>query len=73
MMSRSFYKCPNCGARGTMEKASQQKTKFSMSKAFIGTFLAGPLGMLVGGAMGNKKITYRCEECGFEIEPDTMV
>lgn len=72
-MATKYTKCPNCGARGSMEKASYQRTKFSIKKATIGSVVAGPLGMLVGGSLGNKKYTYRCNECGFVIEPETLV
>lgn len=73
MFNRPPRKCPGCGAKGTMVKASQQRTKFSASKAVVGTCIAGPLGLVVGGCIGNKKITYRCTECGFEKEPDTLL
>lgn len=73
MLNKAPRKCPSCGAKGTMVKSKQQRTKISVSKAVVGTCVAGPLGMLVGGLMGNKKFTYKCTECGFEKEPDTIV
>lgn len=73
MFNQPPRKCLNCGAKCTMVKASQQRTKFSLSKAIAGAFVAGPLGTLIGGLIGNKKITYKCTECGFEQEPDVLI
>lgn len=56
-----------------MEKVRCQRTKFSVKKAVVGSVIAGPAGMLVGGVMGNKKYTYKCSECGFVQEPDSLV
>lgn len=73
MYNKSPRKCPGCGAKDTMVKVRQQRTKFSPSKALAGSLIAGPLGTLVGGLLGNKRITYRCTECGFIQEPDKLV
>ena len=73
MANKAPSKCPSCGAKGTMVKAKLQRTKFSPSKALAGSLIAGPLGTLVGGLLGNKRITYRCTECGFIQEPDKLV
>ena len=72
-MANKFTKCPNCGERGTMEKSSYQRTKFSVKKATIGSLIGGPIGMLFGGCLGNKKYTYKCSKCGFEIQPEKLV
>lgn len=72
-MANKHTKCPNCGEKGTMKKARCQRTKFSVKKAAVGSLFGGPIGMLIGGALGNKKYTYRCSNCGFEQEPDSLV
>lgn len=73
MLKKTPYKCPSCGAKGTMVKARQQRTRFSISKAIVGACIAGPLGLAIGSCIGNIKTTYRCTECGFEKEPDTLL
>lgn len=73
MFKKCPHKCPNCGTVGTMMILKQQRTKFSVGKAIIGTCIAGPLGLVVGGCIGNKKLTYRCSACGFEKDPDTLI
>ena len=72
-MANKHTKCPNCGQRGSLEKIRCQRTKFSIQKAVVGSLVGGPIGMLIGGALGNKKYTYRCSECGFEQEPDSIL
>ena len=72
-MANQMTRCPNCGERGTMERASCQKTKFSIGKAVVGSFVAGPLGMFVGGMMGTRRYSYRCSQCGFEKLPDELL
>lgn len=73
-MSNIFHRrCPACGAKDTMVKASQQRTKFSVSKAIVGACIAGPVGLAIGGCIGNRKISYKCTECGFVQEPDTLI
>jgi len=42
----------------------------SAGKAVAGGLIAGPIGAVVGGAMGKKKITYACGKCGFSHEYD---
>ena len=73
MLQKTPRKCPGCGAKGTMVMIRQKRTKFSPSKAVAGAFIAGPLGTLVGGLIGNKENTYKCTECGFVQEPDKLL
>lgn len=68
-----YSRCPNCGAKGTMQRASCQRTKFSVKKAVVGSLIAGPLGTVTGGFIGDKKYSYRCNECGFIQKADTLV
>lgn len=39
MTNKAPGKCPSCGAKGTMVKARQQRTKFSPSKALAGSLI----------------------------------
>lgn len=66
-------KCPACGAKDSLVRSSQHRTKFSVSKAIVGACIAGSVGLAIGGCIGNRKITYRCTECGFIKEPDTLI
>lgn len=73
MSKKHPNKCPGCGAKGAMVKASQQRTRFNVSKTVVGACIAGPLGLAIGACIGNTKTTYRCMDCGFEKEPDTLL
>lgn len=62
----SFTTCTCCG-RGYMKKISERTGGFSGGKAVLGAVIAGPLG-LSAGALGKKKITYQCSNCGYIVE-----
>lgn len=58
--------CPSCHW-GTMRKIGERTGGFSGGKAALGVFIAGPVGV-AAGALGKKKITYKCDHCGYTIE-----
>ena len=58
--------CPVCKF-GTMMKVGERTGGFSVGKAAIGAVIAGPIG-LIGGALGKKKVTYKCSKCGYTKE-----
>lgn len=58
--------CPRC-ARGRLTPISERKGGFSGGKAVLGAVIAGPIG-LAAGALGKKKVTYVCNQCGYSIE-----
>lgn len=64
-------KCPVCGEEIKWIRVDESKKGFSVGKAAIGGLLLGPVG-LVGGALGKKKATYYCANCGFQHEYDTF-
>ena len=64
-------KCPVCGEEIKWIRVEESKKGFSVGKAAIGGLLLGPVG-LVGGALGKKKATYYCANCGFQHEYDTF-
>lgn len=66
-MSKAPKKCPVCGEVEKWKIVDTSKKGFSVGKAAVGVFLAGPLG-LVGGALGKKKSLYYCGNCGFNHE-----
>ena len=45
------------------------KAGFSKGKAAIGAVAFGPIG-LAAGALGKKKVTYYCSNCGFSRQYD---
>lgn len=55
--------CPSCGSSNWKNVGTDNKG-FSVGKAAAGAVLLGPVG-LVGGALGKKKVTYYCQNCGF--------
>ena len=59
--------CPICGEQKRWIEVDQSKKGFSVGKAAVGGLLLGPVGLL-GGALGKKKATYYCANCGFEHE-----
>lgn len=67
-MSRnlSFTQCPKC-TLGYMQSVGERTGGFSGGKALVGAVVAGPIG-LAAGALGKKKITYRCNRCGYSVE-----
>lgn len=58
--------CPKCKI-GIMNNIGTRTGGFSAGKAAIGAVVAGPLGV-AAGALGKKKITYKCNLCGYTIE-----
>ena len=62
----SFQPCPRCGI-GYLQAVGERTGGFSGGKAALGAILAGPIG-LAAGALGKKKVTYRCSRCGYTVE-----
>lgn len=60
-------KCPMCGETENWKLVDTSKKGFSVGKAAAGAVLLGPIG-LVGGALGKKKQSYYCGNCGFNHE-----
>ena len=58
--------CPKCGT-GTLFPVSERTGGFSGKKAVLGAVIAGPVGV-AAGALGKKKVTYKCGSCGYIIE-----
>ena len=58
--------CPRC-RKSYLIAVSERSGGFSGGKAVIGAVIAGPIG-LAAGALGKKKTTYRCANCGYSIE-----
>ena len=59
--------CPICGAQFFNGWGPEQtyKEPLSAGKAVVGGILAGPVGAVVGAAMGKKMVVYSCKKCGF--------
>lgn len=62
----NFEMCPNCHL-GYLSAVGERKGGFSAGKAAFGAIMLGPVG-LAAGALGKKKITYRCSRCGYTVE-----
>lgn len=62
----SFTRCPKC-AMGYLTALGERKGGFSGGKAALGVILTGPIG-LAAGALGKKKVTYCCNNCGYTVE-----
>lgn len=58
--------CPVC-RNGFMTKMGERTGGFSGGKAVVGAVIAGPIG-IAAGALGKKKITYQCSNCGYTME-----
>ena len=58
--------CPKCHL-GVLDACGERKGGFSTGKAALGAVIAGPIG-LAAGALGKKKIIYRCSRCGYTVE-----
>ena len=69
IMAHAPTKCPMCNNSVTWKKVDTSKKGFSVGKAAVGGVLLGPVGLL-GGALGKKKSTYYCGQCGFSHEYD---
>lgn len=62
----NYSTCPKCFL-GYMQAVGERTGGFSGGKAVVGAIIAGPIG-LAAGALGKKKITYRCNRCGYTVE-----
>lgn len=62
----NYTSCPKC-ARGYLQSVGERTGGFSGGKALVGAVLVGPIG-LAAGALGKKKTTYRCNQCGYTVE-----
>ena len=58
--------CPKC-KMGFLHSVSERTGGFSAGKAVLGAVIAGPIG-LAAGALGKKKTTYVCSNCGYAVE-----
>ena len=56
--------CPKCGSTSL----STNKKGFGFGKAAVGSFVAGPVG-LVGGTLGANKLVVTCLNCGHKFKP----
>lgn len=67
-MAQTFdgAKCPKCPF-GFLRAVGERTGGFSGKKAIFGAVVAGPIGV-AAGALGKKKVTYRCSICGYTIE-----
>lgn len=63
---RAGQTCPKCYL-GYLRTIGERKGGFSGGKAVVGVVLAGPIG-LAAGALGKKKVTLQCSNCGYTIE-----
>ena len=61
-----FKTCPKC-VIGYLTAVGESKGGFSGGKALVGAALVGPIG-LAAGALGRKKVIYRCNRCGYTVE-----
>lgn len=64
---RAPDKCPMCGEKEKWIMVDKDKKGFSVGKSAVGGLLFGPIG-LVGRALGKKRVTFCCGNCGFEHE-----
>ena len=60
--------CPNCGS----QQLTANKKGLSITKAALGGFLLGPVG-LAAGAIGKDKIRITCLKCGRIWEPGDLM
>lgn len=59
--------CPKCFKNNTIKPMGEKTGGFSGGKAVVGAVLLGPIG-IAAGALGKKKVTYQCTNCGYTIE-----
>lgn len=67
-MGKAPDKCPMCGEVDKWINVDETKKGFSAGKAAVGGILFGPLGLVVGGALGKKTKCFCCGKCGFQHE-----
>lgn len=63
--------CPMCHAsifEGWGAVSEPSRSGLSAGKAAVGGIIAGPVGAIVGAAMGKKTVTYHCRKCGWTEE-----
>ena len=58
--------CPKCYL-GMLQAVGERTGGFSGGKALLGAVIAGPIG-LASGALGKRKVLYRCNRCGYTVE-----
>lgn len=63
------FSCPMCGETHQWRYVGTDNQGFSKGKAALGAVALGPLG-LAAGALGKKKATYCCGNCGFSRSYD---
>ena len=59
-------RCSKC-SMGYYARVGERTGGFSGGKAVAGAVIAGPLG-IAAGALGKKKVTYKCSKCGYTVE-----
>jgi hypothetical protein len=67
MAKRAPSICPKCKKWNTVKPIAEGKGGFSGGKALAGGVLFGPVG-LVAGALGKKRKTFQCTNCGYTIQ-----
>lgn len=70
MGTKAPSKCPACGSISDWVCTGESKKGISAGKAVGGAVIAGPVGAVVGGALGKKKYTYYCRSCNFREDYD---
>ena len=61
-----FQPCPKCG-KGYLRAIGERTGGFSGKKAILGVALVGAVGV-AAGALGKKKTSYQCVNCGYTVE-----
>lgn len=76
-MGKAPKMCPMCRSMMKWKKIDTTKKGVSAGKAVagaaVGALISGPfapIGAIAGAAMGKKKVTYACKNCGFQHEYD---
>lgn len=70
MGTKAPSKCPACGSISDWVCTGESKKGISAGKAVGGAIIAGPVGAVVGGALGKRKYTYYCRSCNFREDYD---
>ena len=66
MANLNYQPCPKC-RMVFLTAVSERTGGFSGGKAVLGAVLLGPIGV-AAGALGKKKVLYRCNKCGYMVE-----